>query len=69
MQIRVHSGFWPLRDRPGNPAACASLVAAEYDGNKKITIKGVVTKVEWMNPTPLLRRRQGRKRQGDQLEL
>ena len=24
--------------------------AAEYDGNKKITITGVVTKVEWMNP-------------------
>jgi hypothetical protein len=24
--------------------------AAEYDGNKKITLKGVVTKVEWANP-------------------
>ncbi len=24
--------------------------AAEYDGNKKITLTGVVTKVEWMNP-------------------
>lgn len=24
--------------------------AAEYDANKPVTIKGVVTKVEWMNP-------------------
>jgi hypothetical protein len=24
--------------------------AAEYDANKKVTLKGVVTKVEWMNP-------------------
>jgi len=24
--------------------------AAEYDSNKKVTLKGVVTKVEWMNP-------------------
>lgn len=24
--------------------------AAEYDANKKVVLKGVVTKVEWMNP-------------------
>jgi len=24
--------------------------AAEYDATKKVTLKGVVTKVEWMNP-------------------
>ena len=24
--------------------------AAEYDGNKKVTMTGAVTKVEWMNP-------------------
>src|SRR4029450_3007676 len=24
--------------------------AAEYDANKPVTLKGVVTKVEWMNP-------------------
>jgi DNA/RNA endonuclease YhcR with UshA esterase domain len=24
--------------------------AAEYDGNKPVTVKGVVTKVEWTNP-------------------
>ena len=24
--------------------------AAQYDANKKITLEGVVTKVEWMNP-------------------
>ena len=24
--------------------------AAEYDGKKPVTLKGVVTKVEWMNP-------------------
>ena len=24
--------------------------AAQYDGQKKVTLKGVVTKVEWMNP-------------------
>lgn len=37
---------------------CASVVsmaahhsfAAEYDGNKPVTLKGTVTKVEWMNP-------------------
>ena len=24
--------------------------AAQYDGQKKVTLKGIVTKVEWMNP-------------------
>ena len=24
--------------------------AAQYDGNKPVTLKGVVTRVEWMNP-------------------
>lgn len=35
---------------PAIPLFAHHSFAAEYDGNKKITITGVVTKVEWMNP-------------------
>jgi hypothetical protein len=32
------------------PAVAHHSFAAEYDASKRVTLKGVITKVEWMNP-------------------
>jgi hypothetical protein len=33
-----------------NPAQAHHSFAAQYDSNQQVTLNGVITKVEWMNP-------------------
>ena|SRR6478609_6272982 len=48
--VRMLSGFL-LAAWIGTAAAAAHhSFAAQYDANKPLTLKGVVTKMEWMNP-------------------
>jgi len=51
----MRSGLIPLMILCGLGAAPTALMAhhsfaAEYDGNKSVTLKGKVTKVDWVNP-------------------
>ena len=36
------------------PVSAHHSFAAQYDANSPVTLKGVVTKVEWMNPHAIL---------------
>jgi hypothetical protein len=47
---RVVLGVVALVLLAGVPASAHHAFGAMYDGNKPITLKGKVTKVEWMNP-------------------
>jgi hypothetical protein len=45
--------FWALLlglILPGTPASAHHSVAAEFDLNQRVTLRGRVTKIEWMNP-------------------
>jgi hypothetical protein len=47
-RLRVFATVW-LALAPAAAAAHHSF-AAQYDANKQVTLQGVITKVEWMNP-------------------